>query len=623
MVAATVRKGENKPLWSMVAINSKPRRWTPDEVQLVEEVAERTWTAIQRAKGEEALRQNEEKYRTLFNSIDEGFQLYEVLYDNTGKPVDFRYLETNPAFEQQTGLKNVAGKLGSEVIPNLESYWFDYFEEILKSPEPLHTENYHEATGRWYSASSFRAFNDGRLIIGALFTDITERKLREQQLAKDLADTTQLQQVSSAFLEAKDSDSLYRKIMDAAQAIMQSDMASIQVFVPEKNALKLIGYKNFHPESARLWEWVEADTGSVWGLALTENKRVIVPDIETEFIKDADALHVHGLSGIRAVQSTPLISRSGKIIGMFSTHWTKIHEPSERDLRLLDVLARQAGDLIEKKQAEDALRQSEEKLKQFNIQLEQQVKERTQELNEKNKQLQHTVSQLESFNYIASHDLQEPLRKIQTFVELLNENEISDAEKQEYLAGLNVSSARMSDLINSLLQYSRLSRARDAFQPVDLNITLLNVKTDYEIAINEKHGIIESDHLPTVPAIPFQMHQLFANLISNSLKFCERQPQINISSRIVAGNEIKTENQLNDKIKYAELIFRDNGIGFDNKYSKKIFEVFQRLHNQSAYNGTGIGLSIVHKIVKQHNGFIKAEGEKERGSVFTVYLPVV
>ena len=187
---------------------------------------------------------------------------------------------------------------------------------------------------------------------------------------------------------------------------------------------------------------------------------------------------------------------------------------------------------------------------------------------------------------------------------------------------INVSSSRMSDLINSLLQYSRVSRVMDSFQQVDLNQILLNIKIDYEIAIREKQAVIVSGNLPTIRAIPFQMHQLFANLINNSLKFCERQPEISISSRIVTGNEIKPQDEFDDKAKYAELIFRDNGIGFDNKYNKKIFEVFQRLHNKSEYSGTGIGLSIVDKVVKHHFGFVKADREKGKGSTFTVYLPV-
>ncbi|PWU04380.1 MAG: hypothetical protein C5B52_01580 [Bacteroidetes bacterium] len=475
----------------------------------------------------------------------------------------------------------------------------------------------HWKENHYPSKDDFNLFD----VLARQAADLIERKQAEEvlqnkqkHLAKELDDTKQLQLISTKIIEQSNIDELYEAILNAATEIMNSDCASIQTMIQDKEELYLLAYKNFHPTSVKHWEYVKADSHSSCGLALIKGERVIIPDIENHPFDDVD-YKAYRMSGIVAIQSTPLTSRSGKLVGMISTHWKKVCTPSDEKLNLFDVLARQAADLIER-------RQSEEELKKFNMELEQQVKQRTEELNEKNKQLQLTVSQLESFNYIASHDLQEPLRKIQTFVELLNEFEISEPEMEEYIRGINVSSGRMSDLINSLLQYSRLSRAMDAFQFVDLNQILEHVKTDYEIPIREKNATMVSADLPTIRAIPFQMHQLFANLISNSLKFCERQPEINISSRIIPGSEVKTEEEPDVKKNYAELVLRDNGIGFDNKYNKKIFEVFQRLHNKSDYSGTGIGLSIVDKIVKQHNGFIKAEGENGIGSVFTVYLPI-
>jgi PAS domain S-box-containing protein len=271
----------------------------------------------------------------------------------------------------------------------------------------------------------------------------------------------------------------------------------------------------------------------------------------------------------------------------------------------------------------------EQQLAQFNLQLEHQVAERTRELKENkdllqgtNEQLRHTIRQLESFNYLASHDLQEPLRKIQTFVDLLQESKYDEQLLQEYSYKINESSRRMSQLLQSLLDYSRLSQPMQAFQNTDLNTVLENVITDYEITVTEKQAVIESEKLPTLVAIPFQMYQLFSNLIGNALKFCDKRPAISIRSKIVRADEMNIPNDLPATRRFAEIQVADNGIGFDNQYKDRIFQIFQRLHSRSKYGGTGIGLSIVEKIIQNHNGYITANGQKNAGATFTVYLPV-
>jgi light-regulated signal transduction histidine kinase (bacteriophytochrome) len=267
--------------------------------------------------------------------------------------------------------------------------------------------------------------------------------------------------------------------------------------------------------------------------------------------------------------------------------------------------------------SKEALRKSEKALKHNEAHLEKLVAERTQ-------QLKQTINQLESFNYIASHDLQEPLRKIRTYVKLLNQSGPESPELIAYTESIYGSAERMSRLIDSLLQYSRNTRTEDAFQTVDLNEILENVKADYEITIHDKQAVLKSSPLPVIRAIPFQMHQLFSNLIGNSLKFSNGHPAIEIDSSTVMGCEIPLNlpEELHNK-KYTRLIFTDHGIGFDNKYREKIFQIFQRLHTRTDYDGTGIGLSIVLKIIHQHNGYIKAEGELTKGAVFNIYLPLL
>lgn len=185
-----------------------------------------------------------------------------------------------------------------------------------------------------------------------------------KHLAKELADMRQLQQISSRLILENDINQLYNEILDAAIALMRSDMGSMQMLCPERNELSLLAWRGFHPQAAEFWKWVALDSGSTCGKAMGHYSRIHVPDLEIcDFVAGTKDLEYYRLCGIRSVQSTPLLSREGQLVGMISTHWTHVHQPTERDLHLLDVLARQAADLIERRKAEIALRESEERLK--------------------------------------------------------------------------------------------------------------------------------------------------------------------------------------------------------------------------------------------------------------------
>lgn len=264
-----------------------------------------------------------------------------------------------------------------------------------------------------------------------------------------------------------------------------------------------------------------------------------------------------------------------------------------------------------------------EEQKRFTEELEAKVIERTQELKTKNIELENANTELASFNYIASHDLQEPLRKIQGFSKrIINEEEnLSDTSK-DYFKRINAAAHRMQNLITSILSYSRTNNAEKVFEETNLNQVLNEVKGVLQESIQEKNALIESYKLPTIHAIPIQMHQLFLNLISNSLKYSKQDvaPLIKISAEKVTGNEIA--GLVNENGSFWKIEVSDNGIGFEQQYENKIFEVFQRLHGKKEYEGTGIGLSICKKIVHVHHGTISALGNPGVGSTFTFYLPV-
>lgn len=254
-------------------------------------------------------------------------------------------------------------------------------------------------------------------------------------------------------------------------------------------------------------------------------------------------------------------------------------------------------DLTERKMAEDRMRK-------YNAELEFQNKE------------------LEQFAYVASHDLQEPLRKIQMFSGLLERNINDPDATSKYFSKINLTAERMSDLIKSVLNYSRLSRNDQQFEKVDLQVMLDAVLVDFELLIEEKQVEIKHDLLPVITAIPLQINQLFSNMIGNSIKFSERAPKIAVRSRKLSVDEIPFDTNLPEG-NYLELVFSDNGIGFEQKYLSKIFTIFQRLNDRMSYSGTGIGLALCKKIIENHSGYITAQSEPGKGASFFIYLPIL
>ncbi|UZD22065.1 PAS domain S-box protein [Algoriphagus halophytocola] len=262
--------------------------------------------------------------------------------------------------------------------------------------------------------------------------------------------------------------------------------------------------------------------------------------------------------------------------------------------------------------------------KKFTDELERLVIERTNELAANVKELAYMNKELQSFAYISSHDLQEPLRKIQAFSSLLVETEyenLSDHGKQLF-DRMNNAAKRMKTLIDDLLAYSRSTISERKYEATDLNQLIEEVQSELKEELTQAKAEIISDKLCTLPVIPFQFRQLLQNLFSNSLKFSAegRPTQIIISSEKKMGDEFNLT-RLSPRKQYCHIQIKDNGIGFENEYSERIFELFQRLHGKEKFKGTGIGLAIVKKIVDNHNGYITAKGEPGEGATFDIYLP--
>ena len=263
--------------------------------------------------------------------------------------------------------------------------------------------------------------------------------------------------------------------------------------------------------------------------------------------------------------------------------------------------------------------------------LEYQVEQRTEELQEANIELADAINALEQnneelqqFAYIASHDLQEPTRKISIFAKMLADSLSGiDERPKMFLDKISTSAERMAALISDILAYSQLSKDNNLIEPVDLNQIAAETITDFELIIEQSDAVVNYNKLPVVEGIPRQMSQLFGNLISNSLKYRRPNvsPIVSVTAEFLPEEEAIKINGFTKGRDYYRITFSDNGIGFNQEYADKIFNIFQRLHGKSEYSGTGIGLSICKKIVLNHHGTIEAKGSKDEGATFVVILP--
>jgi PAS domain S-box-containing protein len=257
-------------------------------------------------------------------------------------------------------------------------------------------------------------------------------------------------------------------------------------------------------------------------------------------------------------------------------------------------------------------------------QIEEVVSNRTKELAEVNNNLEKSNAELAQFAYIASHDLQEPLRKISTFAQMLEHSLGNvDERSRNYLTKINNSSSRMITLIRDILSYSQLSTENEIFEQVDLQKIVEGALTDFELLIEQKGASVHYKNLPVIEAIPLQISQLFGNLLSNALKFSngDVKPVVNITANLLSEQAIEENPMLDNSKIYYLIEFRDNGIGFKQEYADQIFHIFQRLHRKTEYAGTGIGLAMCKKITQNHHGDIYASASSETGAVFNVILP--
>tara|TARA_R110002051_G_scaffold172583_1_gene242895 strand:- start:62 stop:1432 length:1371 start_codon:yes stop_codon:yes gene_type:complete len=304
------------------------------------------------------------------------------------------------------------------------------------------------------------------------------------------------------------------------------------------------------------------------------------------------------------------------------------HEPrilSKNQIEALNIISEQVMSLLELRKSKLELDNAHTELTKLSDKLEKMVSSRTKELESKNKELEAINAELQSFTYIASHDLQEPLRKIQIFISQLEENEFDNlTENGRYkFDRIRLAAFRMQNLIQDLLAYSVTENTGLKTEKVSLK-SLVDETMDALKEELKKRGttVVVSDNC-NMDVVPSQFNQFFYNLFSNAIKFAkvDGPSSITLSGQTVEGHQYP-DLPLKKNSRYTRILISDNGIGFEQCYSDKVFGIFQRLHNQAEFQGTGIGLAIVKKVILNHNGFIRVESSSGKGAQFEIFLPV-
>jgi len=346
------------------------------------------------------------------------------------------------------------------------------------------------------------------------------------------------------------------------------------------------------------------------------------------------------IAGYSKAKDTPIIFLSAVSVdkrfiakGYASGGIDYVTKPFDPDILLLKVKTfyRIHEQKKELKDIQDQLRKelefrkfAEVALNDMNRKLEQRVTERTDELRKSNELLEKKNTELQQFAYVSSHDLKEPLRKIQIFTNLIQDRYLKgNTDAGYYIDRVISASSRMTALINDVLEYSQLTFDAE-YQEVNLNRLLSEILADLDLLIQEKKATIHVPVFPFISAVPVQMRQLFQNLLSNALKFSrtDAPPEINIRFELVSQLSTQPTAVPAMEATYCRIEIEDNGIGFEENYLDRIFTIFQRLHSVEQYEGTGIGLAIVKKIVENHHGLIDARSEPGKGSTFIIVLPL-
>ncbi|MHA4866681.1 hybrid sensor histidine kinase/response regulator [Duganella sp. PWIR1] len=413
----------------------------------------------------------------------------------------------------------------------------------------------------------------------------------QRQLEEELADARLLHGISAMLIDENNIGDLYQRLVDAATLVMRSDFGSMQRYDPVRGELQIIAQQGLNQEALDHWRWVYAGRPCTCGMALAAGERVIVPDFEAcAALQGTDDLVAFRKAGVQSAQSTPLLTRDGRLIGMITTHWTRRHEPAERDLRLLDIVARQAADLIERNESAEALRHQASRLIEAD-------------------------RYKDEFLATLAHELRNPLAPIQTGLAVLKIGKPEQAPRIMNMMERQL--GHMVHLIDDLLDVSRISRGMVTLKRARVELGAIidsAVETSRPLinAANHKFMVTVPGNVVWLDADLTRVAQVISNLLNNAAKYTPQGGEIALIAETVG----------------KEVVIRvvDNGIGIPAAMLPKIFELFTQVDRSAARSqgGLGVGLALARQLAEMHEGSIEVESAgSESGSVFTLRLPML
>lgn len=547
----------------------------------VTRIAAVSWDITAQKLTEDALRASEEKYRSLFECIDEGFCLLELLENDAGEAVNFQFVEVNDAFVRVTGRDNTIGKLGTEVTPNAETYWLKRYVEVAKTGVPCRFENYHRDTGRWYQVYASRVGGPNSRRVAIVFNDISERKIRELQKAFLLALSDTIRSIDNPNLIQVEATRLIGIHLGVHRAFF--------VEVNEATGRARVQQGYFGRESSSLAGEYRAGEFDWIVSPIRGGEMLVIPNVATSpLVANADKRQL-GSVRIAARITVPLMKANKLIAALCVT------ESMPRAWTAAEVeLVKETGDRIwaavQRARAEAATRRSEE-------------------------QLREADRQKDTFIAVLAHELRNPLAPIRTAAGVLRRLAHSDPMLEECRDIIDRQVTHMGRLLDDLLDVSRLATGK-----LTLQRDIVSLREIIELAAEtarphidaHKHTLVVND----VPNFLFvegdrvRLTEVFANLLNNAAKYTKSGGHIEMT--VAVANET------------IVITVRDTGIGISTEMLPRVFDLFvQAAHVPDRWDsGLGIGLGLARRIVELHGGTVSAESDgPDQGSTFTVELP--